>query len=189
MDDSATYTADEFLDIRLELPDAGRWTELNQGKIINLDPPDIGHGTIVLNISKVLSVYLHKVNQGYACFDLGLLVKRDPDTVRFPAVSLFNSGNRFEETDKTVSERKPDAVIEIASTNPRRKSMPGHIKDYVSWGIDLIWVIDPDSREVLEYQPGKESEVIDVQGKLTGKNVLPGFVMPVKDLFAEPDWW
>ncbi|HBL47597.1 MAG TPA: hypothetical protein DDZ90_29850, partial [Planctomycetaceae bacterium] len=88
-----------------------------------------------------------------------------------------------------LSERKPDAVIEIASTTPRRKSMTGHVKDYVNWGIDLIWVIDPESREVLEYQPGSGSEVIDVHGKLTGKKVLPGFVMPVKALFAEPDWW
>ena len=35
MNDSATYTADEFLGIRLELPDAGRWTELNQGKTLD----------------------------------------------------------------------------------------------------------------------------------------------------------
>ncbi len=189
MAESPIYTAEQFLEARHELPDAGRWMELVAGKIINLDPPDVEHGTIVLNISKVLSVYLHQVDQGYACFELGLLVKQNPDTIRFAPVSIFNSGARFEETDKVLSERKPAAIIEIASTNPRRQIMNDHVSDYVAWGVELIWVIDPHVQEVLEYLPARGSEVIDVHGKLTGGHVLPGFSMNVKDLFAEPVWW
>ncbi|MCA9018172.1 MAG: Uma2 family endonuclease [Planctomycetaceae bacterium] len=189
MSESQTYTAEEFLDARPELPEAGRWTELDQGKVIILDPPDIDHGTVVMNISKVLSVFFHKADQGYACFDLGLLVKRNPDTVRFPAVSIFKTGERFEETDKAISERKPAVIIEVASTNSRRKLMQDHVSEYVNWGVELIWVIDPKSREVLEYQPGRGSQVIDASGKIHGGDILPDFTMKVKDLFAEPDWW
>ncbi|QDT95670.1 Uma2 family endonuclease [Gimesia aquarii] len=189
MAESPIYTAEQFLEARLELPDAGRWTELDQGKIVTLDPPDIEHGTIVLNLSKVLSLYLHQVDQGYACFELGLLVNRGPDTVRFPPAAIFNSGNRFEETDKAISERKPTAIVEIASTNQRRQLMSDHVNDYVQWGVDLIWVIDPPKQEVLEYVAGSESQVIDINGKMTGGTVLPGFAMKVQDLFAEPVWW
>lgn len=189
MSESSIYTAEQFLEARLELPEAGRWTELNQGKMISLDPPDIEHGTIVLNLSKVLSLYLHQVDEGYACFDLGLLVKQNPDTVLFPPACIFNSGDRFEETDKAISERKPTAIVEIASTNQRRQLMSEHVSDYVNWGVDLIWVIDPPTQEVLEYLPGSGSQVIDVNGKITGGTVLPEFSMRVKDLFVEPVWW
>lgn len=189
MAESETYTAEQFLEARYELPDAGRWMELDHGKIINLDPPDVEHGTIILNLSKVLSVYFHQVNQGYACFELGLLVKQNPDTVRIPPVCIFKGGDRFEETDKAISERKPDAIIEIASTNPRRQLMNEHVSEFVHWGVDLIWVIDPQPQEVLEYLPASGSEVIETKGKITGGNVLPGFSMKVEDLFAEPVWW
>lgn len=189
MPESQTYTAEQFLDARIELPDAGRWTELEQGKIITLEPPDVEHGTIVLNFSKVLSVYLHKVDQGYACFDLGLLVERNPDTVRFPAVSLFKTGKRFEETDKAISEQIPAVIIEVASTIDRRRLMKTHVTEYVNWGVELIWVIDPQEKEVLEYLPGQGSQVIDISGKINGGEVLPDFSMTVEDLFAEPVWW
>ncbi|QDT29766.1 Uma2 family endonuclease [Gimesia panareensis] len=189
MSDPASYTVEQFLDARMELPDAGRWTELAQGQIINLDAPDIEHGTIVLNISKSLSRYLHKRDDGAAYFELGLVVKRDPDTVRFPAVCIFKTGSRFDELDKVITERRPDAIIEIASTNPRRRQMQEHVDEYVNWGVSLIWVIDPTEMEVLEYRPATGSEVIDINGKMTGGDSLPEFEMSVRDLFAEPDWW
>jgi len=189
MTESPIYTAEQLLETRLEEPEEGRWMELDQGKLINLDPPDVEHGTIVLNLSKVLSAYLHQVDHGYACFELGLLVKQNPDTVRFPAVSVFQTGSRFEETDKAISERKPTAIIEVASTNPRRQVMSDHISEYVNWGVDLIWVIDPHVKEVLEYLPVRGSEVIDSKGKISGGVVLPDFAMKVEDLFTEPDWW
>ena len=189
MSESQSYTAEQFLEARLELPEGGRWTELDQGKIRTLEPLDIEHGTIVLNISKVLSVFFHKANQGYACFDLGLIVHRDPDTVRFPAISIFKTGERFEETDKAISERKPAAIIEVASTSLRRQLMESHVTDYVNWGVELIWVIDPEAREVLEYRPGQTCQVLNVDGKIIGGEVLPEFSMKVIDLFAEPDWW
>jgi len=189
MSDVELYTIEQFLEARIELPDAGRWTELDKGQIINLDAPDIDHGTIVLNLSKVLSRYLHEVDHGYACFELGLIVSRNPDTVRFPAVSIFNSGKRFEETDNAIAQRKPDAVIEIASTKPRRQQMTEHVNEFINWGVELIWVIDPHVQEVLEYRLASGSQVIDINGKMTGGETLPEFVMSVQDLFAEPDWW
>ncbi|WP_298866430.1 hypothetical protein, partial [uncultured Gimesia sp.] len=71
MTESPIYTAEQLLETRLEQPEDGRWMELDRGKLINLDPPDVDHGTIVLNLSKMLSVYLHQVDRGYACFELG----------------------------------------------------------------------------------------------------------------------
>lgn len=189
MSESSIYTVEQFLEARLEMPDAGRWTELDQGKIVTLDPPDIQHGTIVLNFSKVLSLYLHKANKGYACFEQGLWVKQGPDTVHFPAACIFTSGNRFEETDKTISEQKPAVIFEIASTNQRRRAMSDHVSHYIEWGVDLIWVVDPQSQQVFEYPSGNPSRVIDVNGKIFGGTVLPQFNMQVKDLFQQPDWW
>ena len=189
MSESQAYTAEQFLDARGDLPEGGRWTELERGRVITLDPPDVEHGTIVLNISKVLSDYFQNVDQGYACFDLGLLVKRGPDTVRFPAISLFKTGERFAETDKEISERKPAALFEVASTNARRQLIKEHVDEFVSWGVELIWVVDPQKQEVLQFQPGKGSQVFDAEGKIDGSSLLAGFGMSVKAMFAEPEWW
>lgn len=88
-------TAEEFLDRIHELPDGGRWTELCQGEIHTLEPPDDVHGNVVYHLSQAIA---HSINyqketsgtiSGYACFEQGLIVSRNPDTVQFPSVSFF----------------------------------------------------------------------------------------------------
>ena len=189
MSDLATYTVEQYLDARIELPDAGRWTELEQGQIINLDPPDMEHGTTLMNISKTVSRYMRERDQGSAYFDLGLVVKRDPDTVRFPAACIYKSGSRFEETDKVVTEYRPDVIFEVASTNARRRLVKSHVDEYIHWGVELIWVVDTVEKQVYEFSSASGSRTIEFDGILNGEDTLFKFLMPVQDLFAEPDWW
>ena len=69
-----SMTAEEFMERLFEFPDAGQWSELEEGVVVHLQPPDIDHGTVVLNLSKAFSEYTHSTERGYACFDLGCAV-------------------------------------------------------------------------------------------------------------------
>ncbi len=48
-------TAQQFLEQRSEMPEAGQWAELHAGVPVFLELPDVDHGTAVLNFSKALA--------------------------------------------------------------------------------------------------------------------------------------
>lgn len=183
-------TVDEFLEQRFDLPESGQWSELMQGRLVHLQPPDLDHGNTVLNLSKILAE--HALNaEGYACFDLGLLLERSPDTLWFPSVSYFNAGPRFAETDKQVSEAVPAAVIELASTADRRRPMTSRAKRYLAWGVEEVWIIDPAEKSVQLFESARSGparcwssgEMVDVSG------CFADLELKVDELFAEPAWW
>ena len=87
MENRVVMTAEEFIEQRFEFPEAGQWSELEAGQVVHLQPPDVDHGTVVLNLSKALAEFAQSTARGYACFDLGLQLRTNPDTVRFPAIA------------------------------------------------------------------------------------------------------
>ncbi len=185
----ARFTADQFLESRPELPDAGQWSELVAGEPVQLEPPDLEHGNAVLNLSKSLAAYVQNADHGYACFELGLRIARDPDTVHFPAVSYFLGGERFAETDKLYTDTVPDLIIELNSTPDRRTNMSGRVGRWLEWGVRQVWVIDSLERTVGIHVPGAEPRHCGEATAATADPVLPDFSVRVSELFVVPAWW
>ena len=182
-------TAAEFAARRHELPDGGRWTELVAGAVKTLHPPDEKHGNVVLNLSKSIANVLKPTGEAYAGFELGIQTRRGPDTVRFPAVSVFTSGDRFEHVDAVYVSRTPMLVVEIVSTNDRRTSIAERVYEYHGLGVEKVWVADPHGEAVTVLRRNATARTFSGQERLTDIALLPGFEVPVLDLFAEPAWW
>ena len=166
--------------------------ELVDGELLRLDPPDEEHGTIVQNFSRELAAFLRQSessSQAYACFELGLIVSRNPDTIRFPAACCFIESERFSETDKFATEATPHWVIEIASTNQRRNDTKRRVKDYHAWGVKLVWVIDPLEKTLHTFSHLRTIKNLSEDQSLTAEPVFPNFQICVADLFVIPKWW
>lgn len=189
---SSKMTGMDFEASRPDLPEAGRWHELHEGRLVLLSAPEEIHGTIVLNLSRLLAVWLQSRppgQRGYACHGLGLHVERDPDTLYFPAISLFLGNSSFLQADRVVASAVPDLVIDIASTNDRRAEMRRRTTAYLQHGIRSIWVPDPFKKEVQVIQKGAHTLALGHWQILDGNPLLPGFSAPVEQLFAQPKWW
>jgi Uma2 family endonuclease len=182
-------TAEQFIDQRFDLPESGQWSELDRGIVTSFQPPDVDHGNVVRNLSKALATYVQSGGPGYACFDLGIAVARRPDTIRFPAACHFLDGPRFGEVDKPYTEKPPALVVELASTNDRRRVITDRVLGYHEFGTPLVWVIDPKEKCVHICPRGRRPELLSAAMTLHAEPVLPGFAMPVHQLFVEPDWW
>lgn len=183
-------SVDQFLDEREDLPFCGRWAELVEGIPICFEPPDPVHGNVILNVSKMLADYIQRTGLGYACFDLGLLLARDPDTLRYPAVSYFVDGPRFAESDKLFTEATPAFVIELASSVDRRQLMRSREREYLSRGVQLVWTIDTEARDVQVTRAGEsESQLCTGDEAAAGAPLLKDLEVRVADLFREPSWW
>ncbi|MFM9963696.1 MAG: Uma2 family endonuclease [Planctomycetaceae bacterium] len=199
MIDSALLTAESFEDARYDLPDGGQWVELVRGRVDVLSPPEEEHRIAVLNLSKALGEYLTEHREGYPCFDLGLLVKRGPDTVRFPAMSYFLGGELFAETDRSITETRPALIVEVMSSNDRRRTLSDRIFDYTNWGVEVLWIVDPLERAVHTIRPGYSNRRVREDETLTGSlswrhkatalPILPDFRIAVSDIFKPPEYW
>lgn len=199
MIDFALLTAESFEESRCDQPDGGQWCELVRGRVEVLSPPEEEHRVVVLNFSKALASYLHEHREGYACFDLGLIVSRDPDTVRFPAISYFLGGELFAETDKAMTDTRPALVVEVMSSNDRRRSLNDRIFEYTNWGVEVLWVVDPREKVVHTIRPGyankrcRDDETLtgslSWRHKQTAQPILPDFRIAVADLFVPPHYW
>ena len=53
-------------------------------------------------------------------------------------------------------------------------------------GVPLIWVVDPESRDVSIYRPGQDTQLAAGDEMLTGEDVLEDFHCPVAELFQLP---
>lgn len=194
MTPSGRLTLEAFLDSRYDLPDAGQWAELEAGEVVLFEPPDLDHGNAILNFSKAVADWTttpaaEAAGAMYACFDLGLLMSQSPDTVRFPAVSFFGGGCRFAESDKLATDTVPSVVTELASSADRRQRMESRVDAWLEWGVAGVWVIDPRARTVAQYSRDANRVELSEGDVVRGQHWLPGFEVPVTELFVEPAWW
>jgi len=189
MDSLRLLTAEEFAALAEGEDFEPRWTELISGRVISLEPPALEHGAVVLNLTKAIARYLQQAQDenGYACFEIGLVVARNPDTVRRPPVSFFVGGQRFAELDRRLTETRPAFVVEIASTNDRRRAMRERVESYLKWGVRTVWVADPAEKAVHVMQSGKRSRIFAGEQSVPGYPVFGDFRVCANELFAMPE--
>lgn len=182
---AAKLTVEQYEDRLLE---GDRWIELVGGRLIRLEPPDEVHGDVVRNLSRPIANFVKSSPDIYACFELPLILSREAATVRCPAISCFQSTDRFAELDKVATETRPLLVIEVASTNDRRDGMSDRVNGYLNAGIKAVWVIDPVTKHVHQFHPPKHGIMLKETQTLQGSPILEGFELPVSDLFRQPKW-
>ncbi len=186
---AAAWSAEQFSEQQYSLPDGGRFTELVRGVAVSLSPPDVHHGNAVLNLSKSLADYAKDRPDGYACFDLGIVVERAPDSVWRPAISWFIGGDRFSECDKTVTDSVPALVFEVVSTNDRRRGLSERILGWHRRGVGTVWVIDPVELRVHVIPANQPARLFSGTERVLGEPALPGFGVDVARIFEVPSWW
>ena len=180
-------TAEEFCDWVHQPEQADKWFELVRGEVIELPPPYKPHGFVCIRAGQALMAYADQRGSGYVtCNDSGVILERDPDTVRGPDVAFYEDANTFTELHPKDGEVAPRVAVEVLSPNDRAGKVLRKINDYLRCGVGLVWVIDPEIRTVTVHRPGKAQVELDESQELTGEDVLPGFRCRVADFFALP---
>ncbi|NET55616.1 MAG: Uma2 family endonuclease [Symploca sp. SIO2E6] len=74
----------------------------------------------------------------------------------------------------------PDFVIELRSESDRLKPLQEKMQEYLDSGLQLGWLINPQGQTVEIYRPGQEVEVVKFPARVSGEDVLPGFVLNIQ---------
>lgn len=79
----------------------------------------------------------------------------------------------------------PDLAIEIRSPTDRPGEIAKKLDLYRQAGVALVWWVDPARRTVSVYRNGQLAGEFGEGDDLDGEGGLPGFRLPVSDVFAE----
>ena len=63
--------------------------------------------------------------------------------------------------------------------------MQRKLHDYFTAGVRLVWYVDPRTRTAKAYTAEDQCVEFSKQQSLSGGDVLPGFELPLRDLFAQ----
>jgi Uma2 family endonuclease len=110
---------------------------------------------------------------------------------RLPDVS-FTAWENLPSADshlRPVADFAPDLAVEIISEGNTRAEIDTKRREFLAAGTKLVWVIDPIDRTVEVYADPSRPDVVTLlreAGTLDGGSVLPGFRLPLADLFSDP---
>jgi Uma2 family endonuclease len=80
----------------------------------------------------------------------------------------------------------PDFVVELLSPSDRLSTLQAKMREWIDNGAQLAWLIDPESRTVYIYRPGKRVERLMNAARIDGGDPVRGFVLEMADIW-DPD--
>ena len=164
------------------LPDNGNRQELVRGELIEMPPPGRKHGEVTMGFGAALYNYSAANDYGTVGDNYGYRLESDPDTVRAPDLAWYAPGHPAEHTDGYPA-RAPDLVVEIKSPSDTPRMVAERAQMWLDFDSREVWYGDPETTTVTRHRPGAEPEVLSEDDILDGGDLLPGFSIPVWQLF------
>lgn len=158
--------------------------ELVDGTLVE-KPVGWEEAIIATNLILALGGYVRSRGLGVVTGPDSTLRMASTGGVRLPDV-VFVAAHRLPRTRTPIPTLAPDLAVEVLSASNTRAEMEQKLREYFESGTPLVWIIDPAPRTVAVYHgPGDPTRVLKEADTLDGEQVVPGFSMPVADLFRD----
>lgn len=182
---SQLMTAEEFFDWAHRPENRDRCYELDEGEVVEMSRPGERHGTVCANVAWVLGNTIRQVKKGnVVANDTGIVLQRDPDTVKGPDVALYAAGKKYDELALKYSDQIPVLVVEVLSPTDRFGAMMKRINQFLAKGVTLVWMLDPEVQTITVFRDKQFSVVLEASEEISASDVLPDFRCAVEDFFA-----
>jgi Uma2 family endonuclease len=166
---TAAMTAEEFFDWCGRPENAGKRLELDNGRVVEMPSPGRRHGTVCGLTTRLLGNYTFTRGGGsVATNDSGLIVRRNPDTVRGPDIMLFLTAATFDDIPAGPADETPALVVEVLSPSDNMTRTLRRVRQYHGRGVPLVWLIDPEERTVHVYRPDEFPKVLEFRRNSRG---------------------
>ena len=132
-----------------------------------------------------INIYSRRRKLGVVSGEAGMM-RILANQIRLPDVAFVTHERLAATPDarRPVPSMAPDLAVEVLSDTNTKKEMAQKLRDYFAGGTRLVWYVDPPTRTVAVYhKAGEPSQVLTETDALDGEDVLPGFSLPVADVF------
>ena len=177
------YTQEEFAALAASYPDLRM--ELTREGRLSIMPPSGGESSYQSStVSGLLFIWSRQDGTGITFDANGGFVLTNGATLSADASWLLRA--RWEAL--TPEQRKkfpplcPDFVVEVLSPSDSLSKTQDKMQEWMDNGARLGWLINSRRKQAEIYRPGQQVEVLDYPATLSGEDVLPGFVLDLKDI-------
>ncbi|MBN9518527.1 Uma2 family endonuclease [bacterium] len=141
---------------------------------------------LAFELGRVLGNFVHAHDLGFVTGADDLIEVR-PDIVRGPDVSFTSWLKRPDRTvgSEAIAQEIPDLAVEVLSRSNTPKEIARKLGEYFRGGVRVVWVIDHRRRAADVYTAPGAKVTVAAAGALDGGDVLPGFRLPLAELFAK----
>lgn len=175
---------DEFEDFINRPENSERRFELIDGEIVEKMPTE-EHGVVTLNIGSEVRTHVRQNNLGRVAVEARHRGEDDEYNDRIPDISFTSAERALPLTKQGAVPQMPDLAVEVKSPTDSIKGMREKANYYLKNGARMVWLVFPQKQLVEVYRPDADVEILNADDTLDGGDVLPGFALAVKDIFAE----
>mgnify|MGYP000498297603 CR=1 FL=1 len=174
------WTAEELS----RLPEGWRY-EIDQGELVIMAPAGFEHNDVTTEIATRLRQFAKERELGKVLAnELGVLLRRDPDTLRAPDVAFYSNDRLARILDrKGFPDVPPDLAIEVHDRS--EPALTRKIQQYLEAGVRAVWVVDLEARSLTRHAPGEPPRTWSSPEAVIEEPVLPGFSCRLGELFGE----
>lgn len=176
--------------MRLPEPEHGGKMELVDGVVRVMSPVGLEHGEVAGLIYDALRDFARKHRLGRVTHETGFRLRRRPDRVLAPDVSVLFEARRPRTRERRESfvEGPPDLAVEVVSPSDRQRDVLEKVGQYLDGATPRVWVVRPRRQTVTVYRQSGEAVTRGPGDILSSDDAgLPveGFRLPVADIFEE----
>lgn len=164
--------------------------ELQEGKIVIMSPSDGTSGEVGVQFSTLLNTWVRRHNLGRV-LDASTGFRLPNGDLLSPDIS-FVSRERLKQNPRSYLPVVPELVVEIKSSTDRVAELREKIHLFLSQGVKVGILINPDTHAVSVYRLGKSAEsgqsvpleiLLKDGDTLTVPELFPGWEVPIVNLW------
>ena len=182
------YTVDDVLELQGWDGTQDKKYELINGELIEMSPTNLLHQWLAFEIAGEIRDFLKQHDIGYGGVEGGFSPMDDRRTMLAPDVAFVSKDRMPDPKPQTFAGFMPDLAVEIASPSNTVAELREKAEIYLRNGSELVWIVYPARSNAEVCRLGEdgqfETQTVDINGKLDGEDVLPGFELELRQLFG-----
>jgi Uma2 family endonuclease len=184
----AVYSVDDLWELSHQPAYSEKRLELSEGELIIMSPAGGQHGWITMLFGGKILNFVMAHQLGYVtAAETGFILHKNrdgKDTVRAPDVGFISKQRLPDGLSNQFVPLAPDLAIEIVSPNDQADDMQSKLNDYLKYSVPMVVFCYPKTKTINVHSKSA-MKVLRVDDVFDGGDVLPGFTMPVREIFDE----
>jgi Uma2 family endonuclease len=170
--------------------------EVIDGEVVEMSPSTKRQPKVLRRLNRPLDAYTLEKGLGEVFTESSFVLDGEPrrgwvknartPDLAFIAKSRYEAHEAEHPSDEEPWWIAPDLVAEIISPTDEAQDVMRKLRDYLTFGVLIVWLIYPKTKSVVVYTQDNHLGTTLTEGDLlTAEPLIPGWSMPVAALFAE----
>ena len=159
----------------------GYRVELDRGVLVMTASARMLHNRVRDRLGVSIHAFAQANNLGEIFWETDF--RLDSSTIRIPDLAFLTAARMAGLDLHQRPSGAPDLAVEVVSPGNDADDLARKVQQYLLTGAQLVWVVYPESQLVYAHRPGERVEVLERAQTLTAPALLPGWSLPLAELF------